>query len=281
MRNDHWTCSKLADKIRGTKKLKSGTAKEWTNWKKAVKTAHPIRFWIADEGLTIAQNIVYWPYETLNNIRYYFRNRWITQSHALVAHNNHLKRGQWCDVGNRFLPCLFNSLVDFVEIELASMASWNSDKYKLPFWNRIEIIRLGQWRNREAGLAHLDWEIDLKYGDNDGISSTDKLYGKPTHQAIAAKEIKDLYLWWTDIYSNRPDPYDVSGYTACCDEKRKLIADAGEDTLAFFDHENESKELREKIKAAHKILTKIEKDYEKEDTRMLTRLIKIREKLWS
>ena len=118
MRN-YWTCSKFADWIRGTTKLKCGTGKEWREWEEAAKARYPIRWWIAEEGLDKLQDIWCFIPERINDVRYYINNRWVTKTHALTAHPSDIPRGQWRDVGNRFLPCLFNELVDFVEIEQA------------------------------------------------------------------------------------------------------------------------------------------------------------------
>jgi hypothetical protein len=281
MRTNYWTCSKFADWLRGTAKPKSGTSKEWTDWRKKSVIAHPFRYWLADDCLDFLQKICYCPYDTLDKFRRYFRNRWISQSHALVAHKNHIKRGQWCDVDGRFLPCLFDSLVDFVEIEKAAMASYDTDKYNIPFWSKIRLLKFGEWRSREAGLDHLDWEISLVWDESSGVYPNDKLYKKPTNQAIGAKEIKELYLWWTDIYPKRPDPYDASGLTALYAQKREVNKQDGDDVIAFLDHSNESAIMKKNIQKALKICRKIEEDYDKEDTAMLIRLIKVRQNLWT
>jgi len=33
----------------------------------------------------------------------------------------------------------------------------------------------------------------------------------PTSQALVAREIKELYTWWTEVYPKRPDPHDAGG----------------------------------------------------------------------
>ena len=47
----YWSCSKFADIIRGTPKLKWGNGDEWAQWKKAAREKHPMRYWIAEIGL--------------------------------------------------------------------------------------------------------------------------------------------------------------------------------------------------------------------------------------
>ena len=281
MRTHYFSCSKFADKIRGAIQPKSGTAKEWTSWRKQAKTAHKFRYWLADDGLDAIQNFIYWPYDTWDSIRCYVRNRWFDKTNSLTAHKKHLKPGEWCDLGNRFIPCLFDELVDYVEQELAWMhiAFDPEKKRELPFWKRLKTFRFSSWRNIDAGLANLEWQISLIHDESSGVLPNDKLYGKPTQQAISAKEIKNLYLWYTVTYCNRPDPYDASGWSDYCDKNRELTTDA--ETLAFLDNEGESKEMKNMCDKSLNLLRKIEKQYDAEDTKMLVRLMKIRQNLWT
>lgn len=275
MRN-YWSCSPLADWIRGSAKLEAGTGEEWRDWKIKAKEQHPIRFWIAEEGLDGLQDFFRWPLERWYSARYYINNRFITRAHSLTAHKRDIKPGTWCDVGNRFLPCLFNELVDFVEVEQAwHNVVWDEEarkKYRPSWYRRWFNIR--GWRSRESGLAYLDWASSLIKDDTWGLSPGDKDYGKPTPQAVAAREIKELYLWWTETYRNRPDPYDASGWTEICEKIRE--ANDGH----FFMSPKDPK-LKKQQDRAHRLLHKLEQQYEKEDEAMLIRLIKVRHHLWT
>ena len=62
--------------------------------------------------------------------------------------------------------------------------------------------------------------MTLVMDDNMGVEKDSPNFGKPTGQALRAKEIKELYLWWTVTYRARPDPYDASGWTAHCEAMR-------------------------------------------------------------
>ena len=275
MRN-YWTCSKFADWIRGTTKIKCGTGKEWAEWEKAAKARYPIRWWIAEEGLDHIQDIWCYIPERINDVRYYINNRWITRTHALTAHARDLPRGQWRDVGNRFLPCLFNELVDFVEIESAwSHIAWGSEedraKYNPPFW-ASGWFRWRTWRCPQAGIDHLDWAMTLT--NTDWCEPNHPEYGKPTGQAIRAKEIKELYTWWTVTRPARPDAYDASGWTEYCEQAR--ILNGGK----LFGGKK-TPELEKLSTKSHKLLQKIEAAYEKEDEAMMIRLIKARDSLWT
>ena len=275
MRSHYWTIGPFADWLRGTPKLKMGTSTEWNEWEDKAKAAHPIRWWIAEEGLDFLQRIVYYIPDKLNDIRYYINNRWVSHSHRLTAHPRDIKPGNWCDVGNRFLPCLFNELVDFVEVEQAwHHCLWSDEmktKYNVP-WYRKGWLRWRTWRCPEAGLEYLRWAMTLT--NKDFIEEGEK--EEPTYQAKAAKEILELYHWWTVTYRNRPDPYDVSGWTAYCEASR--AANGGR---LNFDGSKDNAELRKASNKAHKELRKIEAAYAKEDEAMMIRLIKIRESLWT
>ena len=276
MRSNYWSCSKFADWLRGTAKLKAGTGKEWRLWKEAAKESHPIRYWIVEEGLDHMQNFVNWPMDRLHDVRYYINNRWITRSHALTAHPRDIKPGDWRDVGNRFLPCLFNELVDFVEVEQAwHHVMWDEaarKKFHVP-WHR-RFFRFRTWRCPDAGIEHLLWASGLKLDVHMGVDPGTDDHGKPTHQAIAAQEILDLYRWWREVYPNRPDVYDASGWSAYCEMRRNK-------GYEFLDLEDKTEDEATQCKTALDKSNEIEKAYDDEDEAMMIRLIKIRDSLWT
>jgi hypothetical protein len=276
MRSNYWSIGKFADWIRGTPKPNCGTCEEWDAWEATAKVAHPVRWWIAEEGLDYLQTIVCYIPDKLNDIRYYINNRWVSHSHALTAHPRDIKPGSWSDVGNRFLPCLFNELVDFVEIEQAWHHCMWSDEAKTEFevpWWRSGWLRWRTWRCPEAGMEYLKWASSLT--NVDFLDEDKKHEAVPTYQATSAKEIIELYTWWTVTYRNRPDAYEASGWTAACEASR--IANGGK--LSFSSDKDPV--LKKASDKAHKLLQKIEADYEKEDEAMMIRLIKIRQSLWT
>jgi len=276
MRSNYWSCSKFADWLRGTAKLSAGTSEEWDEWRTTAQMKHNFRYWLAEEALDAIQNFVNYPMDKLNDVRYYINNRWVSKSHALTAHPRDIRPGSWCDVGNRFLPCLFNELVDFVEIEQAwHYCMWNEEervKYNVP-WYRSGWLRWRTWRCPEAGLAYLTWASTLT--NEEFLEEGEKHLAEPTYQAKAAKEIIELYTWWTTVYRNRPDPYEASGWTAYCEAAR--LANGGR--LSFSG--DKSPELAEMSKIAMDKMHKMEEAYEAEDEAMMIRLIKIRQSLWT
>ena len=275
-RHNYWSCTRFADWVRGKPKLKAGTSDEWHNWENEAKGYHPVRYWIAEEALDAIQNFIWWPVDQLYALKYYINNRFVTRTHSLTAHPRDIRPGDWCDVGNRFLPCLFNELVDFVEIESAwSHIAWGSKedraKYNPPFW-ASGWFRWRVWRCPQAGIDHLDWAMTLI--NTDWCEPDHKDYGKPTGQALRAKEIKELYTWWTTVYPNRPDPHDISGWSEYCEKKRDL-----NDGRLFGS--KETPEIKKLGNQALKLSTKIEKQYADEDEAMMIRLIKARDSLWT
>ena len=276
MRSHYWTIGKFADWLRGTPKLKCGTSEQWDAWYAEAAKAHPIRYWIAEEGLDHLQKFVYYIPDRLNDIRYYINNRWVSHSHALTAHPRDIQPGNWSDVGNRFLPCMFNELVDFVEIEQAwHHCIWSDEsrtKFDVPWW-RKGWLRWRTWRSAEAGMEYLRWAETLT--NEEFLEEGEKHKAEPTYQAKAAKEIIELYTWWTVTYRNRPDPYEASGWTAACEASR--LANGGK--LSWSGEKDPV--LKKASDKAHKLLQKIEAAYEKEDEAMMIRLIKIRGSLWT
>jgi len=275
MRN-YWSCTKFADWVRGTPKGGAKTSEDWDQWRNEAERYNPVRYWIAEELLDNIQGILLYIPERLNDVRYYINNRWVSKAHALTAHPRDIRPGRWSDLGNRFLPCLFNELVDFVEVEQAwHYVMWNDEerkKFKTPWW-RSGWLRWRTWRCPEAGLAYLTWASTLT--NEEFLEEGEKHKAEPTYQANASKEIIELYTWWTTVYRNRPDPYEISGWTAYCEASRE--ANGGK--LSWSG--DKSPELEKASRLALDELQKIEKAYEDEDEAMMIRLIKIRQSLWT
>jgi hypothetical protein len=273
---NYWSCSKFADWIRGTNKPISATSEGWRDWKNEAKLKHPIRYWIADEALDNIQDFINWPIDQLYEIKYWFNNRFVTKSHTLTSN---LKKGSWYELDTRLLHCMFDELVNFIEIEIAMhhvvCDKTARKKYQSPFY-AYGWFRWRTWRCPEAGIDHLKWASSLKHDKDSYIKPSDPLYGKPTLQAISAKEILVLYDWWKNKRPARPDPHDASGWSAYCDEKREKEGDG----IEFFDGERTPAD-RKRVRKMLDLCNKIENKQTEEDTEMMTRLIKIRQSLWT
>jgi hypothetical protein len=275
MRSHYWSCSKFADWIRGTKKLSVGSAQEWDQWESDSKVAHPIRHWIAEEALDRLQSFVMWPIDQVYSFKYWINNRFVTRTHALTST---LKKGQWHDLDTRILHCLFDELVNYVEIELAaSNFRWDKEareKHKVPFW-AIGWFRWRTYRNVEAAMEYLDWASELRYTVNE-VGEGNDLIGQLTSQAVYAREVKILYNWWKNVRPARPDPHEASGWSAYCSELREESGSVN----YWLSKVNESEEDTN-VEHMLNVIQKMEARYEKEDDRMLAKLIKIRRGLWT
>lgn len=231
----YWSNSALADIIRGTKKPNSAPFEEWDAWEKDSISKHPYRHWLAETGLDLIQGLLFLPKKKLQDFRYWLFNRFVRKTHALTSRS--LKKGKYYEFDTRILHCLFDELANHVEDEIAHLADILSGKT-----SRTLHLR----RSREKGLSHLTWESNLVYNEEWGVEVGQERYGKPTPQAIAAKEIIDLYIWWADLRPKREEAF------------QKLISS---------DYESYPLEA--------------ERVNEAEDDQMLLRLIKVRGHLWT
>ena len=275
MRSNYWTCSKFADWLRGPAKPGAATSKGWRDWKKEAKAKHPIRYWIADEALGTLQDIWMWVPDKINDVRYYINNRWVSQTHGMFSRS--LKKGQWHEFETRLLHSAFDQLIDFVEIDQAwHHVMWNDEaktRFETPWWRKQWWSRWGMtWRCPDAGIEYLIWASGLVH--DEFVDKDHKDYGKPTQQAIVAKETLELYKWWKVTRPARPDPMDASGWSAVCEKRRKKYDD---DIMWEDNNKEERRESRKALDLSHKI----EAQYDKEDEQMLIRLIKIRKGLWT
>jgi hypothetical protein len=274
IRTRYWSIGRFADWLRGTPSPVALTSRGWREWREQAQQAHPVRYWLAEEGLDFLQSVVKFVPDRLYAIKYYVNNRWITRTHALTAHPSHIPRGEWRDVGWRFLPCLFNELRDYVEVELAWWhVAWADPaeraKYNVPWW-ATGWWRVRTWRCAQAGLDNLEWQMALQ---QDWRSDDDPERELPSPQAETAREILALYKWWTEVYPNRPDPHDASGWSELCGRRRE--------TGGLFDFEDRTPEEQQEVNHILDLTRSIEEQQEQEDEEMMIRLIRVRKALWT
>lgn len=274
MRGKYWSNSKIANKIRGTIKPCALEMHKWDEWHKEAKEKYPFRYWLVEDLFDDIQDFVNYIPDKINEFRYYLNNRFYTKTHALTSN---LKKGQYHEFDDRILYCLFDEFTNFIEVEQAwDHVAWNKDaqeKYAVPIFRKKWWLRwFNEWRCHEAGLDHLIWEMTLT--NSDYVHLLDPDYGKPTPQAIVAKEKYELYNWWKNIRPIRPDPYDISGWTDYCNWQDK--------TKGWnYIFQDKTEEDRKESKRLLDLLHEIEKQYDDEDEKMLNRLISIRKSLWT
>lgn len=238
---DDLTKDKILDAIRGTKQPRVASSRGWRNWHAAAKAAHPVRYWITEVGFRAIRNAIEYIPTKVSNTKHYLLNRYIFPSHTL--HADSLKNGRYRDLADKIFPCLFESLVEYVEVDLAMQE-----------WIHVEtlvdrVLQLfGKWRRPDLGIKVLKEQIQ-------DISQ----------MSIASTEIFELYMWYKNVYLLREDPADKSGWTDYCKISNEL--------LDF--------EVTEQSTRILKLYTLYENEYYKEDSEMLARLINVRTFLWT
>lgn len=272
----YWSDSKLADMIRGTTQTKSESAEGWKQWEQTAKTKHPFRYWLTETALDKLQGFIMYPMDKIYSLKYWINNRFITKTHSLTSN---LKRGEWHEFDERIIHCLFDELINFVEIEVAwsniAFSEYTTKKYEAPWYSK-GWWRFRVWRCPAAGLDHLDWETTLIKDESWGLEKNNPEYGKPTPQAEKAQEVSELYHWWKYVRPNRQDPYDASGWSEYSSKK-------WEDGDGLWDYmcKEETEEEKLEVTRMLELHNKIEEEYDQEDQDMLIKLIKIRRSLWT
>lgn len=266
------SCSPLMDKVRkrlGIDKPKWAQFDEWDTWNTNTRKNYPVKWFLTETVPQFIDDV----YEAITSpyydTRYYIRNRFIRKTHVL---RTDCPVGTYQDTDERLLSAMANAVIDFVEIELAYKSAWC----------RTDASKTAVWRNgrcAEMGLDYLRLEQEMVYDENEGFHKPE-LIGQRHAQAFEADEIRAIYDW-AKTRNDRPDPYDVSGWTEYCEQNRKIAESQGKSYFSSFFSDNNDAEMSARRDAAHKKLQEIEKQYQQEDDDMLMRIVKIRRRLWS
>jgi len=236
----------------------SGTSDAWTDFEIKYRKEAPVRHWFT----STLPYMVYYP------IKWRWTHFWDAIRYRVVKYHvvDTKLKPRWHDKDTLMLHANFSLLVDYVECEKAHR-SGNDDRYSKRDRVLSKIIPYyyeRYYRNPEAGMSHIDWELTL---DDPKLP----LYERSPEQAKHAKAVKELYLWWT---KERP-------------ARRDLIAperDNDDNGVLYFLSDRYKEEHPEEYRIS-RIVSKengrmeIERDQEDED--MLLRLVKIRKGLWT
>lgn len=272
----YYSDSKLFNWLRSRLQIQKPVALEmgqWEKWEAEFRQRRPIAFWLTETLPDWLEKPAEWILDPVYDAKCYARNRWITRTHALTSR---LAKGQWYDMNQRILHALFDEMVDFVEIEKAHLGvifCGNTDthkKYELPWWRKYSWLRWSEWRCAAAGIDYLKWEAELINDEHMGFAPGDKLYGKPTAQALVAQQTLDLYQWWTVDRPSRLEPSVASGWAAHFDKISK------QNGGKFSWHAPDRHERRLLNRT-----NQIERKYTREDQRKLIQLVKIAGSLWT
>ena len=233
---------------------------DWAEWEANAKKNHPIKYFISE---TIPDKFNEWITFPFNNIRQWFRYRFFDRYHIIDTK----LPPDYHEVDTRLMHGMFSLLVDFVEIEKAWMQVVFDNKarynYKYPWWS---IKKFKSFRHKQAGLDNLKWEMTLD-------SPSTPISDQSPSQAAAAREIWELYHWWTRIRPIRPDPNEISGWGEWIRVNGSRSIFDPSVPLTAEQHANRSK--------MNKMVLDIEDAYDKEDEEMMIRIIKIRRHLWT
>jgi hypothetical protein len=222
--------------------LASATWDEWEDFKKELRENAPIVYFWREK---IRPFFKYRAFRRIKDAKWAFKHRFVPR-HQYNIVRTQLPPGYY-DVDMRMMYACFALLVDYVEIEM----SWGSKKY----------------RDREKGLENLDATINHNANLPDNHDIWDRM---PDHQEHAAREAKELYLWWEKYKDD-----DDSEYEGC-----PVSVENGLEILSEQwrkDHPVEYTEWQIWADNAH-----VETERKKaEADEMLMRLIKIRHSLWT
>lgn len=236
------------------------TTTGWRLFEAEFRKKAPIRYWIKKNiRIRISSRIR----RRIKDTKYWIAHRTYDKYHVV---DTGLAPGYYgCD--KRMLHSSFNILKDFVEIELASSSYYWSDEYKnasllekyLPFYYIFK-----PFRRPDLGVKNLMWAATL---DDPSLPP----HEQSPIQAKNAREILILYKWWTKERPAR-QLLEIPGYS---NQGLDSLMPALDDD---FDNSAKDYQLHKKIMKKN---TALEKQWEIEDTRMLVRLVKIREGLWT
>lgn len=228
------------------------TMEGWNKFEKDFKENAPIRYFLMRDGFhTHIMNRIRWAVrDALYAVKYSVTKPDIVRTDLSRSYH---------DKSEIMFHACFSLLVDYVEKECAHMNCVFGEKEKqkeLMGWKRFlpYFLRFSQNRNKEFGIEYLRWEISL--GD------------ESPYQAETAGKILDLYLWYTEVRPTRTSPE--------CPE-------IPEQTGIFFSTEWEENNPEEyaKFKEWCDDTARLETLWQEEDDKMLVKLVKVRESLWT
>lgn len=226
----------------------------WNLFEREFKAKAPIRFFIKRKLMARVSRLSY-KYQSLVH--------WID---ARLFYRYHIvKTGLnpgYASVDQIILHTNFNLLKDYVEVTVGRHNRFCSPDNNLTWTEKYVPFYRGRYVNE--GIAYLEWETTLADPN------------LPTHersddQAAAAKEVLALYRWWVDERPARK-PVEIPEY-----DKQGF----GDDLFATFNPNfNHNAPDYIAYEQALDAAGEQERLWRKQDTDMLVRLMKIREKLW-
>jgi hypothetical protein len=236
----------------------------WEKWEKEYKETRPVAFFITETLPDWLEKPGEWFVDPVYSAKYYLRNRFITKTHVLKTG---LEPGKWHEFENRVLHGLFTELVDFVEIEQAwHHVMWDEDarkKFGVKWYHHNQWTRWAEWRCPEAGLAYLQWCMNLD---------------EPEHQRDNARETMVLYTWWKEVYLTRKEEWEETGLRAFWDS---MEFNHGDDWIGLGKKTKMTRSEQAEYQRLTQAVTDLEEARFQEENDMMIRLIKLRRGLWT
>lgn len=135
-------------------------------------------------------------YNKLADIKYALRNM-IFRGHNNVRLTKFAGK-DWVETDIRLFEAVFECLREFAEEQVAWIGSWSEDR-----WTRWKMRWLPNRFRRELSrrLAEKYWEWEMTDPDCGDINEEGT-------QANRARQMKELYTWYMDVYNKAEDPWE-------------------------------------------------------------------------
>lgn len=215
----------------------------------------------------------------ISRINYRVEHAWYWIRNALFNRYDRVKiecmsSGDYRDSDYVIFESIFQVLCNFVEIEIAQLGMICNEK-EYTRWQRFQQYHLPRsWHrtlSRELAMRHWEWECELKEQDWDHwdeekgeYPDTDAL----SRQAIAARKIRELYLWYRDVRPKRIDADSIWRY-----DLWDVVHTAEREGIDI----PEIKIMRDSLMASGEE----EERQRQEDTDMACEVVKVRSSMWT
>ncbi len=173
------------------------SSRGWRLFKTEFREKAPIRYWFSNTAYRAYILPIKWKYEGMCN---WVRFRTYDKYHKLETG---LKPG-YHGPETQMMHVNFNLLKNFVECELAwHTYAWTEEFKKertvwskyIPFYYHFQRW-FNPFRSREWAFRYFAWASTL---DDPSLPPNQRC----DHQAVAAREIRELYIWWVDSVPGR------------------------------------------------------------------------------
>lgn len=252
----------------------SASMADWDRWDETLRTTRPVAYWLTERLPRMVYRLHSRTFGRISRLRHYLMNGLVSKTHALTSTS--LKFGVWHDLDSRILHCTMDSLVSFIEVDMAGL--WQAGKGK-----KVE-------RSAADGLAYLDWACSLSVSEFNNEDKGGTPTDEPSEQALDAREIRRVYIWWTIERLKRIDPSEESGLDQFCESMdlkypRLPNSTGGLSRRTWHHHYDNSPVLTKEEDETYGLLIKktmaIETARDNEDEEMLISVIKKRKSLWT